>query len=53
MERGRFFGDIAEIRLTREKNYASIINKKSLIDTEEEELKMAEDNCIFCKDCKG
>ena len=29
MERGRFFGDIAEMRLTREKNYASIINKKS------------------------
>ena len=26
MERGRFFGDM---RLTREKNYASIINKKS------------------------
>ena len=26
MERGRFFGDIAEMRLTREKNYASIIN---------------------------
>ena len=25
MERGRFFGDIAEMRLTREKNYASII----------------------------
>ena len=40
MERGRFFGDIAEMRLTREKNYASIINKKKrLIDTEEEELK--------------
>ena len=29
LERGRFFGDIAEMRLTREKNYASIINKKS------------------------
>ena len=29
MERGSFFGDIAEMRLTREKNYASIINKKS------------------------
>ena len=27
--RGRFLGDIAEIRLTMEKNYASIINKKS------------------------
>lgn len=29
MERGRFFGDIAEMRLTMERNYASIINKKS------------------------
>ena len=37
------------MRLTREKNYASIINKKALIDTEEEELKMAEDNCIFVR----
>lgn len=51
--RGRFLGDIAEIRLTMEKNYASIINKKALIGTEEEELEMAEDNCIFCKIARG
>ena len=50
MERGRFFGDIAEMRLTREKNYASIIKQeKRIIDTERGGLKMAEDNCIFVR----
>ena len=38
MERGRFWR-YCRNALNKGKNYASIINKKALIDTEEEELK--------------
>ena len=51
--RGRFPGNIAEIRLTIEKNYVSIINKKSAYRHRRGGIRNGRRQLYFCKISRG